>query len=99
MNSYSQTLVRHAISSQLRIDEASIEDAHTLEELGMDPLDLVLVVLRLEHLDRGQGDFPLTALAHARTVGDLVLLVDLWLQQDTMSGPDQSVGSRRRSVA
>jgi acyl carrier protein len=103
MNSYLQTLVHRAIASQLRIDDASIDDAHTFEELGIDPLDLVLVVLRLEDLDRGQGDFPLTALADARTVGDLVLLADLWLQQGTMPGPVQSSvqssGPRRRSVA
>ena len=95
MNSYVQTLVHRAIASQRRIDDASVADAHTFEELGIDPLDLVLDVLRLEDLDRGQGDFPLTALADARTVGDLVLLVDLWLQQGTMPGPVQSTDSQR----
>jgi hypothetical protein len=35
-------------------------------KLGLDPLDLVLVVLRLEDFDRGNGDFPVAALAHAR---------------------------------
>jgi Phosphopantetheine attachment site len=99
MNSYLQTVVHHAIACQLRLEDASIEDAHTFEELRMDPLDLVLVVLRLEDLDRGQGDFPLTALADAKTVGDLVLLADLWLQQGTTPGSGQSLGPQRRSVA
>jgi hypothetical protein len=44
----------------------------------------VLVVLKLDHLDRGDGEFPLFALEHASTVGDLVDLVELWLQRDTM---------------
>jgi hypothetical protein len=50
----------------------------------LDPLDLVLVVLRLESLDRGKGDFPVAALDRATTVGDLVALVDRWLQGDTV---------------
>jgi acyl carrier protein len=98
MNSYCRTLVHRAIASQLRIDDASIDDAQTFDELGMDPMDLVLVVLRLEQFDRGQGDFPLAALAEARTVGDLVLIVDLWLQH-AMPGWVQSSGPQPRSVA
>jgi acyl carrier protein len=78
MNSISQALVHKLIASHLRLDDASIKDAHGFDELGLDPLDLVLVVLRLESFDRGTGDFPVARLEHARTVGDLVALVDLW---------------------
>jgi hypothetical protein len=86
-------------ASRLRVDDASIEAAHTFDELRLGPLDLVLVVLRLERFDRGQGDFLLEALGHARTVGDLVLLVDLWLQHDTISGSIEGAAPQRRSLA
>jgi acyl carrier protein len=84
MNSSSQALVHHLLASQLRIDVASIKDAYSFDELGLDPLDLVLTVTRLEDFDRGDGDFPVAALDRAQTVGDLVALVDLWLQRSTM---------------
>jgi|HubBroStandDraft_2_1064218.scaffolds.fasta_scaffold13597_3 acyl carrier protein len=80
MDSPSRTLVHASIASQLRIDEASVADAQRFEELGLDPLGLVQVVIRLESLDPGDGDFPVAMLEHARTVGDLVELVDLWSQ-------------------
>jgi len=92
MKSPSQTLVHHLLASRLQIDDTSIEDAHPFDELGLDPLDLVLVALRLEDLDRGEGDFPVSALAQARTVGDLVALVDLWLQRDRMPSSIESAG-------
>jgi acyl carrier protein len=66
----------------LRIDDARIKDAHRFDEMGMDPLDLVIVVLRLEGLDPGKGEFPVAVLDGVTTVGDLVALVDLWLQRD-----------------
>jgi acyl carrier protein len=83
MDSSSRALVHHLLASQLQVDEASIDDAHRFEELGLDPLHIVLVVLRLEDFDRGNGDFPVDALDHATTVGDLVALVDRWLHGDT----------------
>jgi acyl carrier protein len=83
MNSLYQALVHDALATQLQTDVASVQDADRLEDLGLDALDLVFVVLRLEDLDRGAGDFPLDALAYASTVGDLVALVDLWLEPVT----------------
>jgi hypothetical protein len=65
----------------------------------MDLLDVLLVVLRLEHFDHGDGDFPFAALEHTKTVGDLVALVDLWLQDDTMPSFPDSTRPRRSSAA
>jgi acyl carrier protein len=79
-----QALVHQLLASRLRIDEASIRDTDRFDDLGLDPLDLLFVVLRLDRFDRGDGEFPLYALEHAATVGDLVDLVELWLQRDTM---------------
>jgi acyl carrier protein len=84
MKSPTQALVHRLVADHLQTDESSIEDGDRLDERGLDPLDLVLIVLRLENLDRGSGDFPVDALDHAQTIGDLVVLVDIWLQRDTM---------------
>ena len=84
MDTSPQALVHQILASRLRVDEASIRDADRFDDLGLTPLDLVLVVLRLDRLDRGDGEFPLYALDHATTVGDLVELVELWLQRVTM---------------
>jgi acyl carrier protein len=80
MDCSSRPLVHTLIASQLRIDPESVTDAQDLAELGLDAYDLVQVVLRLESLDPGDGDFPLVMLEHARTVADLVELVDVWSQ-------------------
>jgi acyl carrier protein len=82
-----QVLVHQLLASRLRIDKASIRDTDRFEDLGLTPLDIVLVVLRLDQLDRGDGEFPLLALENATTVGDLVEVVELWLQADTVRSP------------
>jgi acyl carrier protein len=80
MNSPSRTLVHHYLASRLRMDQTSIHDALNLDELGVDPLDLVLIVLRLEDAHRDAGEFPIAPLEHVTTVADLVTVVDRWLQ-------------------
>ncbi len=89
-----QALVHQLLASRLRIAAASIQDTDRFDDLGLGPLDLVLVVLRLDRLDRGDGEFPLYALEHATTVGDLVDLVELWLRGDTMQSPVAEVAGR-----
>ncbi|SRR5258708_1637048 len=84
MSSYSRALVHQLIASHLQVDSTSIHDGDAFRELELDPLDVVLIVLRLEAFDRGDGNFPLAALDQARTVGDLVALVDLWLETGRM---------------
>jgi len=87
MDTSPQTLVHQLLASRLHVDDAAISDMDRFDDLGLTPLDLVLVVLRLDRLDRGDSEFPLYALDHATTVGDLVDLVELWLQRDTMPSP------------
>jgi acyl carrier protein len=87
MDTSPQALVHQLLASRLHIDAASISDTDRFDDLGLGPLDIVLVVLQLDPLDPGDGEFPLLALEHATTVGDLVDLVELWLQVDTMRSP------------
>jgi acyl carrier protein len=95
----SQALVYSLLASHLQIDAEWILDADRFVELGLDPLDLVLVVLRIEDLCGEEGDFPLAELAHATTVGDFVALVDRWMEGDTMMQQVRAAGSRRGSAA
>jgi len=99
MSSPSQALVHHLLATRLRIDAESIDDADDLDELGLDALDKVFVVLRIEDLCGGESDFPIAEVAHAKTVGDFVALVDLWLQEDTTPYRVAGPGSRRGSAA
>ena len=87
------------LAAQLQVDPAFIRDVHTLDELALDPLDLVLVVLRLEDIERGSGEFPLARLEHAITVGELVAVVDGWLDGEALSSSLSVNPSRQHQVA
>jgi acyl carrier protein len=70
-------LVRFALAQHLGCEPEDVDETNRLEEeLGLDPLDLVLVVLRLEEL--GEVDFPMADLEHVMTVGDLAAMVQTW---------------------
>jgi acyl carrier protein len=97
--SCSRALVCDLVASHLEVEVESIDDADGLDELGLDPLDLVLVVLKIEDLCGGDGDFPLAELSKARTVADFVALVDSWLQEDTAPYRIAVSSSRRVSAA
>jgi hypothetical protein len=79
MSSSSRTLVHRLVASPLGVDESLILDERRFDALGLDLLDLVVLVLQLESLRPGHGDFPLATLDCVTTVGELVDLVDLWL--------------------
>jgi hypothetical protein len=53
----------------------------------------VLVVLRLEQLERCDVRFPVTALEEARTIGDLVAIVDHWLAGDKPARAQTTFGA------
>jgi acyl carrier protein len=78
MISSSQSLVHQLLAMQLQTSDEAIDDEQSLGDLGLDPLDLVLFVLRLEEFTGADDEFPLLGLDHAETVGDLVALVDVW---------------------
>jgi acyl carrier protein len=98
MISDSHALVHHLLALQLQTEDEAIEDAQGLDDLGLDPLDLVLFVLRLEEFAGGDDEFPLLGLDHAETVGDLVALVDLWCNA-TQLGWSDGEGPGSRSAA
>jgi acyl carrier protein len=77
----------------LGIEDESIDEAHRFDELGLDSLDLVLVVLRLEEFYRGAGEFPVAELAQASRVADLVCLVQAWLRREDVPNTLRALGS------
>jgi acyl carrier protein len=98
MRSRWQPLVHYLLASQLQIADELIEDGTSLDELGLDPLDLLFFVLRLEELTGCDAEFPHAGLDHVRTVGELVALVDLW-GNATMSSASSVEGPRSSSAA
>jgi len=70
-------LVCFSLALHLGIAPGDVHPFMSLEEdLGLDPLDLVLVVLRLEEL--GEAEFPVAELEGIRTVNDLANVVRAW---------------------
>ena len=94
MNSRSHVIVHRLFARYLKVDQARIGDANSFDELGLDALDLVFLALRLEDLDSGRRDFPVELLNEARTVGDFVALVTLWLREDESEG-----GGTQRAIS
>ena len=73
-----RVLVHVLLSRLLEKGEGGIADTDLLLDLKVDALDLVLVAIKLEEIEPNSGPFPLPALAHTATVGDLVELVETW---------------------
>ena len=92
MQDHSFEIVRFALALHLDVvPDAIVEGDSLSEDLGLDPLDLVLVVLRLEEL--AEAEFPVADLENALTVGDLVDIVRIW------AGDSQRPSSARASHA
>lgn len=72
-------VVSFALALHLELDPNEIREEQDLEEdLGLDPLDLVLIVLRLEEI--GDGEFPVGDLEGIKTVRDLASVVRNWTE-------------------
>ena len=84
--------VRAAIARHLHIDAMTIEPGHALEgDLGMDPLDIALVVMRIESLC--DVDIPTDRAERVKTVEDIEMCV-----RDQVEAGASRRGSRRPFV-
>jgi hypothetical protein len=100
MKSASQLLVHEMIASYLHLDAALVSDKNPIDALGLEPLDLILLVLRLEDKNPLAGEFPIGALSHAKTIGDLVALVHSWTEADgQVTRVDERGGNELQSAA
>jgi hypothetical protein len=94
MHSTPQALVHALLASALHRAITSIRDVDLLDELGADAQVLVSVTSQLEELQPEDGEFPIVPLAYARTVGDLVELVESWSRRDATADPMDGMGLR-----
>lgn len=93
MVDFSEDFVRIALALHVDRDPESIRPDMWLErDLGLDPLDLVLIVLRLEEV--AAVELPVVEFDTIRTVADLDELVRRWLgprnERETALPPLQS---------
>ena len=78
MQSISQ-LVRSSVASHGRLLPELVHDELRLrEDLELEPPDLVWIVMQVEALEPDRKPFPIDALIHVSTVGDLVATFDRW---------------------
>jgi acyl carrier protein len=85
-----RNLVHSVVAAYVQIDQELVLDESLLEhDLGLDALDLVLLIVRLDDAVPGVRRTPISALASARTVADLVALVEPLADRDTL---DMSAG-------
>jgi len=96
MSRLHQDLVRAALALHLDVDPDTIKpDARLSEDLGLDPLDLVLVVLRLEEV--AEAELPIGELEGVETVRELTDVVLAWTREArTLSGVRPLVVAARR---
>ena len=102
MVDFSEDFVRIALALHVDRDPESIRPDMWLErDLGLDPLDLVLIVLRFEEV--AAVELPVVELDTIRTVADLDELVRRWLgprnERETALPPLQSGFHAVASVA
>ncbi len=96
-------IVRFALALHLSVDPYEIGVGDRLEaDLGLDPLDLVLVALRLEEIE--EGEFPVARLETVATVADLVGIVRGWStmpstaeERETLIPPASAPPARTKS--
>ena len=83
-------LVRAALGNYLDLKPTDIDTNAELErDLGLEPLDLVLIVFRLEEF--ADAEFSISDLEGVVTVGDLEALVREWLREAPFDDADDDV--------
>jgi hypothetical protein len=93
---YWYRLVRIALRGRIRRNRQRIGNVqHLQRDLGLFPLDLIVVALELE--EGIEAPFPVGLLECVDTVGDLVRLAWAWAEQARESGRQQAPSISGRS--
>jgi acyl carrier protein len=72
-------MVRFGLATHLRVELKDLHNGQRLrEDLGLEPIDLVWIAMRVEALVSGVDHFPVEPLLNVETVGDLVSAFDAW---------------------
>ena len=78
MTTSSRAMVHYFVARHAGIVGRALLDRETFDELGLDSLDLVLIVVQLQTIAALRDDVALQDLEHVRDIGELVALVDVW---------------------
>lgn len=89
----SRRLVHRLVAERADLAERQVHDAYTLDSLGLDPLDVIIIADRLLSVECRGGGFPLDRLDRAYTVGDLVDVVESWRTQPSDAPHVEGKGS------
>jgi acyl carrier protein len=88
-------LVRAVLGNYLDLNPAEIDaNAHLERDLGLEPLDLVLVVFRLEE-EFADAEFSISDLDGVVTVSDFEALVCEWLRDAPVDDVDDDARTER----
>jgi acyl carrier protein len=89
--------VRCAIAQHLDVQSTDIRSTHRFErDLGLRPLDVVLIALRLEEVEN--VELPIEGLDAVYKVADLTALLRTVLDSDEHAGNDNGKGWHRHRV-
>lgn len=100
MKSPSQAIVHELLATHLGIESEAIENGQHLDrDLGLDPLDLVLLAMRLEDLGPDRGDFPIEQLDPAMTVRQLAAVFQRWSRVDDAVALEEEAPDTARSTS
>lgn len=92
MNDPLSELVLTAVANHLRVAVRSIDlDMHLEGDLGLDALDLILIVLRLDEI--ASAEVAIADLEGIETVRDLRDLVRVWTRVDFAPSSDRSASA------
>ena len=92
MKPTSRQLVYRVVAARAGIGPSLVDDQDSVDDLGLDELDVILMAAQIGALADLRDECPWHALSQARTVGDLVALVDTWRAREE-SGSRRSTGS------
>jgi acyl carrier protein len=74
MSDETDDMVRDVVAQHMLVGVSEVALTQSLrDDLDLDPLDLVLIALRLEDIE--EVEFPITALEEIETVGDLAAVL------------------------
>jgi acyl carrier protein len=97
MNDPLTQLVLTAVANHLRVDVRSIHlDAHLAGDLGLDALDLILIVLRLDEIT--STEIAIADLEGIESVRDLRDVVRVWMRVERNSLEAEPVSSTPSGV-
>jgi hypothetical protein len=78
MKPTSRQLVCRVIAARAGIGPSLVDDQDSMDDLGLDELDLILMAAQIGALADLRDECPMHAFSQASTVGDLVAFVDAW---------------------